>query len=125
MSQTQIEENNNEENSNESFVLDSGASAHYYPTAFDEESPNDGSIQDNRITLADGSEVPTRRSQGNSEIVIEEFKNKFNRLILVGALVQQHENPADLLTRRITIDGRNIVSTYHHHHESDCQQQGI
>ena len=92
--------------SNESFVLDSGASAHYYPTAFDEESPNDGSNQDNRITLADGSIVPTRRSQGNSKILIAEFKNEFTRLILVGALVQQHEHPADLLTRHITIDSR-------------------
>ena len=114
MSQTQIEENNNEEDSNESFVLDSGATAHYYPTAFNKESPNDGRSQDNRITLADGSVVPTRRSQGNSKIFITEFKNKFTRLISVGALVQQHEHPADLLTRRIAIDGR-IRQTYARH----------
>ena len=106
-------------NSTESFVLDSGASGTYrgtyYPTAFDEESPNDGSNQDNRITLADGSvTVPTRRSQGNSEIFITEFKNEFTRLISVGALVQQHEHPADLLTRRIAIDGR-IRQTYARH----------
>ena len=106
MSTTRIENNNTEEDSNESFVLDSGATAHYYPTAFDTESPNDGSNQDNRITLADGSVVPTRRCQGNSEIFIAEFKNEFTTLILVGALVQQRENPADLLTRRITINDR-------------------
>ena len=93
-------------NSTESFVLDSGASGNYYPTAFDEESPNDGSI-----TLADGSvSVPTRRSQGISEIFIAEFKNEFTRLISAGALVQQHEHPAYLPTRR-TIDGR-IGQTY-------------
>ena len=98
-------------NSTESFVLDSGASGTYsgtyYPTAFDEESPNDGSI-----TLADGSvSVPTRRSQGIGEIFITEFKNEFTRLISAGALVQQHEHPADLLTRRNAIDGR-IGQTY-------------
>ena len=101
MSTTRIEE---EETTNEPLVLDSGATAHYYPTAFDEESPNDGSNQG--ITTANGSIEPTRRTQGNGEIVITEFKNEFTRLLSVGALVQQHEHPADLLTRRITIDGR-------------------
>ena len=93
-------------NSNESFVLDSGASATYvgtadnYPTAFDEESPNEGS---------------SRRSQGNCEIFVAEFKNEFTRLISVGALVQQqHEHQADLLTRHIAIDGR-IRQTYARH----------
>ena len=78
MSQTQIEENNNEENSNESFVLDSGASAHYYPTAFDKESPNDGNSQGNKIILANANAVHSR-SQGNSEIVIAESKKEFKR----------------------------------------------
>ena len=106
MSPTRIEENNNnKEDSTDSFVLDSGANAHYYPTAFDEESPNNGSNQDNRITLADGSVIPTRRSQGNSEIVIAAFKDEFTRLISSGALVQQHEHPANL-HERIAIDGR-------------------
>ena len=104
MSTTRIENNNKEEDSNESFVLDTGASGHYYPTAFDEESPNDGSNQG--ITIANGSIEPTRRSQGNGEIVITEFKNEFTRLLSVGALVQQHEHPVDLLTRRTAINGR-------------------
>ena len=105
MSTTRIENNNTEEDSNESFVLDTGASGHYYPTAFDEESPNDGSNQG--ITTANGSIEPTRRTQGNGKIVITEFKNEFTRLLSVGALVrQQHEHPADLLTRRTAIDGR-------------------
>ena len=93
-------------NSYESFVLDSGASATYvgtadnYPTAFDEESPNEGS---------------SRRRQGNCEILVAEFKNEFTRLISVGALVQQqHEHQADRLTRRIAIDGR-IRQTYARH----------
>ena len=91
--------------STDSFVLDTGASGHYYPTAFDEESPNDGSNQG--ITTANGSIEPTRRTQGNGKIVITEFKNEFTQLISVGALVRQHhEHPADLLTRRTAIDGR-------------------
>ena len=124
MSPTRIEENNNnKEDSNKSFVLDSGANSHYYgtaqnyPTAFDEESPNDGSNQDNRITLADVSVIaPTRRSQGISKIFITEFKNEFTRLISVSALAQQQqrEHPADQLTRRIAIDGR-IRQTYARH----------
>ena len=80
--------------STESFVLDSGASGTYYPTAFDEESPNDGS---------------NRRSQGSSEIVIAAFKEEFNRLISAGAIVEQHERPA--LQERIVVDGR-IRQTY-------------
>ena len=114
MSTTRIEEKNKEEATNKPLVLDSGATSHYYPTAFDEESPNDGRSQGNRITLADGSEVLTRRSQGNSKIVIAEFKKKFNRLVSVGALVQQHEHPVDLLTRRVTINGR-ITQIYARH----------
>ena len=59
--------------SNESFVLDSGASGTYsgtyYPTAFDEESPNNGR---SKIT----------------EQVIAEFKNKLEGLISAGALIQ-------------------------------------
>ena len=70
MSPTQIEEQNNEEETSEPLVFDSGASAHFYPTAFDEESPNNGRYQ---IT----------------ERVIAEFKNEFVRLISAGALVRQ------------------------------------
>ena len=90
--------------SNESFVLDSGANAHYcgtadnYPTAFDEESPNDGS---------------NRRRQ-SSEIVTAAFKEELYRLILARAIEEQDEHPADLLTRRIAIDGR-IKQTYARH----------
>ena len=84
--------------STESFVLDSGASGTYsgtyYPTAFDEESPNEGS---------------NRRSQGSSEIVIAAFKEEFNRLISAGAIVEQHERPA--IQERIVVDGR-IRQTY-------------
>ena len=100
--------------STESFVLDSGASGTYYLTAFNKESPNEGSNQDNRITLADGSTIPTRRRQGSSEIVIAAFKEELNRLISARAIVEQHEHPADLLTRRIAIDGR-IRQTYARH----------
>ena len=39
MSTTRIEEKNEEEATNAPLVLDSGATSHYYPTAFDEESP--------------------------------------------------------------------------------------
>ena len=85
MSTTRIEE---EETTNEPLVLDSGATAHYYPTAFDEESPNDGRSQDNRIILVNGSAVHSR-SQGNSKIVIAESKKECKRLLSVGALVQQ------------------------------------
>ena len=93
-------------NSYESFGLDSGASATYvgttenYPTAFDEESPNEGSSR--------------RRNLGDCETFVAEFKTEFTRLISAGALVQQHEHPADLLTRRIAIDGR-IRQTYARH----------
>ena len=66
MSPTRIEEENTEERT----VFDSGATAHYGPTAFDEESPNDGRYQ---IT----------------ERVIAEFKNELVRLISAGALVRQ------------------------------------
>ena len=98
MSLTQLEEENKEEARNEPLVLDSGVLAHYYPTAFDEESPNDGRSQDNQIIIANGSEVHSSR-QGNTEIVIAEFKTKLNKvLLLVGTLVQQQEHPADLLT---------------------------
>ena len=93
-------------NSYESFVLDSGASGTYVGTAenypaFDEESPTEGS---------------SRRRQGNCEIFVAEFKNEFTRLISAGVLVQQqqHEHPADRLTRRIAIDGR-IRQTYARH----------
>ena len=65
MSPTRIEEENTEERT----VFDSGATAHYYPTAFDEESPNDGRYQ---IT----------------ERVTAEFKNELVRLISAGALVR-------------------------------------
>ena len=61
MSPTQIEEENNKEETTESPVIDSRATAHYYPTAFDEESPNNGR---SKIT----------------ERVIAEFKNKLEGL---------------------------------------------
>ena len=105
MSTTRIEEKNDEAR-NKPLVLDSGATAHYYPTAFDEESPNDSRSQDNQIIIANGSEVCSR-SQGNSEIVIAEFKNDLSEALLsAGTLVQQQEHPADLLTQRITSNGR-------------------
>ena len=85
--------------SNESFVLDSRASRTYYPTAFDEESLNNGS---------------NRRSQGSSEIVIAAFKEELYRLISTRAIEEQDKHPADLLTRRIAIDGR-IKQTYARH----------
>ena len=58
--------------------LDSGASEHF--------------------RLKSGS--PTNnRSQGNSEIVITEFKREFHRLLSSGTFQQAH--PADLLTRQV------------------------
>ena len=50
MSPTRIEEENNEEET----IFDSGASAHYYLTAFNEESPNDGRSQEHQIITATG-----------------------------------------------------------------------
>ena len=95
MSPTQIKEENKEEARNEPCVLDSGASAHYYPKAFNKESPKNG--RSNRIIFANGSEVHSSR-QGNTKIVIAEFKTKLNEaILLVGTLVQQQEHPADLL----------------------------
>ena len=63
MSLTQIEEENKEETRNKPLVIDSGATAHHYPTVFDEESPNNGRSQ---IT----------------EQVIAEFKHELNEAIL-------------------------------------------
>ena len=100
MSPTQIEEENKEETRNEPLVINSGATAHYYPTAFDEESPNDGR-----------SKVRSSR-QGNTELVITEFENELNEALLsVGTLVRQQEHPANLLTHRVNRDGR-ITQTY-------------
>ena len=87
MSPTQIEKQNNEEETTEPLVLDSGASAHFYPTAFDEESPNDGS-QDHRIIIATGRELN-------------------ESLLSIGTLVR----PGNLLTRRVNRNGR-ITQTY-------------
>ena len=87
MSPTQIEEQNNEEETTEPLVFDSGASAHFYPTAFDEESPNDGS-QDHRIIIATGRELN-------------------ESLLSIGTLVR----PGNLLTRRVNRNGR-ITQTY-------------
>ena len=92
MSPTQIEEQNNEEETTEPLVFDSGASAHFYPTAFDEESPNDGRSQEHQIIIANGVELN-------------------EALLSVGTLVQQHEHPADLLTRCVNKNGR-ITQTY-------------
>ena len=71
MSLTQIEKENKEEARNEPLVLDSGASATHLPLAQDSGPPYH------------------RRSQGNSEVWIAEFKNEFERLISAGALVRQ------------------------------------
>ena len=69
MSPTQIEEENKEETRNEPLVTDSGATAHYHPTAFDEKSLNDG------------------RSQVTERVIVE-FKRELNEAILsVGTLV--------------------------------------
>ena len=100
MSPTQIEEENKEETRNEPFVIDSGATAHYYTTAFDEESLNDGRSQ------VRGSK------QGNTERMIAEFMNELiEALLLVGTLVRQQEHPANLRTHRVNKDGR-ITQTY-------------
>ena len=73
MSPTQIEEQNNEEETTEPLVFDSGASATYLP-----------------LTRNSGPPYH-RRNQGNSEVWIAEFKNEFERLISAGALVQQSQ----------------------------------
>ena len=86
MSPTQIEEENKEETT-VPLVFDSGASAHFYPTAFDEESPNDGRSQEHRIIIATGVAL-------NEE------------LLAIGTLVR----PADLLTRPVS-NGRR-TQTY-------------
>ena len=105
MSPTRIEEENTEERT----VFDSGATAHYGPTAFDEENPNDGRYQ---IT----------------ERVIAEFKNELVRLISAGALVRQspptltiHVRPEQPSLNRIrlsaagnTIRDVDISSNYLH-----------
>ena len=104
MSPTQMEEENKEEAKNKPRVLNSGASAHYHPTAFDKESPNNG--RSSCIVFVNGSEVHSSR-QGNTTIVIAEFKTKLNEALLsVGTLVQQQEHPADLLTQRVNSDSR-------------------
>ena len=87
MSPTQIEEE-----TTVPLVFDSGASAHYYLTAFDKESPNDGGSQEYRIIIANGVELS-------------------KALLLVGTLVQQQEYPADLLTRHVNRNGR-LTQTY-------------
>ena len=74
--------NNFKEETTEPLVFDSGASAHFYPTAFDEESPNDGS-QDHRIIIATGRELN-------------------ESLLSIGTLVR----PGNLLTRRVNRNGR-------------------
>ena len=91
MSPTRIEEKNKEEAENQPLLLDSGASQHVH---FERRGPTEYRSQGGRITIADGS-----------EIAIREFKNEFNRLLSVGAL-QRQEHPADLLTRRVTINSR-------------------
>ena len=91
MSPTQIEENKKEEpeifesieETNLPLLLDSGVTAH---VQFESGGPTNKKWG------------PTNnRSQGNSEIVITEFNNKFNRLLLIGSFQQAH--PANLLTR--------------------------
>ena len=68
MSPIRIEEENKQ---NLPLALDSWASAAYLPLALDSGTPSN------------------RRSQGNSEIWIAEFKNEFERLISAGTLVRQ------------------------------------
>ena len=97
MSPTQIEEQNNEEETTEPLVFDSGASAHFYPTAFDEESPNDGRSQEHKIIIATGVAL-------NEELLL------VGKLVSVGTLVRRQNHPADLLTRPIS-DGRQ-TQTY-------------
>ena len=89
MSPTQIEEQNNEEETTEPLVFDSGASAHFYPTAFDEESPNDGRSQEHQIIIATG-------------VALNEELLSVGELLLVGTLVRRQDHPADLLTRPIS-----------------------
>ena len=74
MSPTQIEEKNKEEAVNQLLLLDSGVSQHVHIKRGD---PSENRIHGDRITFAYGG-----------EIVILEFKNKFNRLVLVGAFQQ-------------------------------------
>ena len=83
MSPTRIEEENTEERT----VFDSGATAHYYPTAFEEESPNDGRYQ---IT----------------ERVIAEFQNELAGLISDGALAQQSLPTLTQTYARTTVHAR-------------------
>ena len=73
MSPTQIEGENNDEETTEPLVFDSGASATYIPLSRNSGPPYD------------------RRNQGNSEVWIAEFKNEFERLISAGALVRQSQ----------------------------------
>ena len=87
MSPTQIEEENNKEETTVPLVFDSGASAHYFPTAFDEESPNDGTCQ---IT----------------ERVIAKFQNNLSGLISAGALVRQSLSTLTQTYTRITVHAR-------------------
>ena len=54
MSPTRIEEQNNKEETTVRLVFDSRTAAHYYPTAFDKESPNDGRSQEHQIIIAAG-----------------------------------------------------------------------
>ena len=109
MSTTRIEEKNKEAR-NKPLVLDSEATVHYYPTAFNEESPNDGRSQDNQIIIANGSKVRSR-SQGNSEIMNAEFKNELSEALLSAGTLVQQEHPVDPLTRRVTSHSR-IIQIY-------------
>ena len=97
MSPTQIEEQNNEEETTEPLVFDSGASAHFYPTAFDEESPNDGRSQEHKIIIATG-------------VALNEELLSVGKPVSVGTLVRRQDHPADLLTRPVSDDRR--IRTY-------------
>ena len=89
---TQIEEENKEEARNEWLVLDRGAAAHYYPTVFDKEIPNDGTSKDNWIIIVNRRAVHSSR-QDNTEIVNSKFMNELKEaLLLVGTLVRQQEH---------------------------------
>ena len=79
MSLTRIEEENNKEVT----IFDSGAAAHYYLTAFDKESPNDGRSQEHQIIIATGVALS-------------------KELLAIGTLVQPADQRPQTYTRTTT-----------------------
>ena len=88
MSPTRIEEENNKPNL--PLALDSGASAAYLPLALDSGASATRTAPSNR------------RSQGNSEIWIAEFKNEFEGLVSAGTLVRQDQPSTQHLADQFT-----------------------